>query len=122
MPKVIESPVKRWPGKITISDPLTFPQVQAIEDATGEDGELKKLRGSKLSARILPAVLACVEKWELDNFTPDPFPASPVISSSQLIVFVFNEIMEVYIGERDIPNESSPLPIDMQTAESEAQK
>ena len=120
MSKVIKSPVKKWQGDITISDPLTFPQVQAIEDAIG-DGEIKKLRGTKLDAQILPAVLLCVEKWELENFTHDPFPASPRMASSQLIAFVFNGLMKVYIGERDIPNESSPLPIETQTGESEAQ-
>ena len=122
MSKVIKSPVKKWPGNITISDPLTFPQVQAIEDAIGDDGEIKKLRGTKLDARILPVVLMCVEKWDLENFTHDPFPASPRVASSTLIAFVFNAILEVYTGEKDIPNESSPLPIDTQTGETEVQK
>ena len=111
MPRQITSPVKKWPGTVTISEPLTFPQAQAIEDAIGlPDGELKAKDKKKRvwlsvsdTAR-LPAVLACVEKWELEGFTPDPFPASPRAASHQLIEWIFLEIYKVYIGELEDPN------------------
>jgi hypothetical protein len=51
----------------------------------------------------LPAVIACVEKWELADFTPDPFPASPRGDSHKLIDFIFAELLKVYFGEQEIP-------------------
>ena len=60
--------------------------------------------------RLLPAVLACVEKWELDKFpesvTLETFPASPRAESHGLVAWLFNEIFTVYIGEKQIPNAS----------------
>jgi hypothetical protein len=36
MGKVITCPVEKWPGTVTISDPLSLPQVSAIEKANAE--------------------------------------------------------------------------------------
>ena len=36
MSKVITSPVKRWPGSVTLADPLTFPQYAAWRNALDE--------------------------------------------------------------------------------------
>ena len=110
MSKTIVSPIKRWPGTVTIAEPLTFPQAQAIEDAIGLPTEEKLVDPKKrvwLSVSdkaCLPAIMACVEKWELENFKPDPFPASPRGASHKLIEWLFGEIYKVYIGEFDDPN------------------
>jgi Uma2 family endonuclease len=58
-----------------------------------------------LDAEKLPAVLACVEKWELENFNPEPFPASPRGASHKLIDFIFSELVTIYMGEKEVPNE-----------------
>jgi len=126
MPKTIISTIKRWPGTVTISEPLTFPQVQAIEDAIGlPEGEInseKRIWLSVIDVKRLPVIQACVEKWELENFNPDPFPASPRSASHKLVEWLFLEIYKVYIGELEDPNESWPLPIDTPTAASEARR
>jgi hypothetical protein len=59
--------------------------------------------------RQLPAIFACVEKWELANMpeklTIDNFPASPRGDSHRLIEWLFEEICKVFNGEKEIPNE-----------------
>lgn len=91
MSKVITSPVKRWPGSVTLADPLTFPQFIAWRDAVRAASEH---RGDLLrySEALLPGVRACVEKWELANFKPDPFPATPRQSSDRLLAWLVREI------------------------------
>jgi hypothetical protein len=95
---------------VTIADPLTIPQARLIEEglevpAPNADG---KYFLSALDVNQLPAVFACVEKWELSNMpeklTADNFPASPRKDSHLLIEWVFREIMKVYTGELEIPN------------------
>lgn len=95
---------------MTIADPLTMPQAQAIEATIKqiEGGENGKTWLSVVDGMQLPAVLACVEKWELSNFpanvTADTFPASPRADSHKLIAWLFAEVFKVYIGEAEIPN------------------
>lgn len=111
MSKKIISPSERWSGSVTIADPLTIPQAQLIEDALerpakSEDGTVWL---TVIDSQRLPAIFACVEKWELSNM-PDPltidnFPASPRRESSQLIEWLFYEINKVYLGEAIVPNE-----------------
>jgi hypothetical protein len=112
MPKVITSPLPRYPGSVTLADPLTLAQVELFEVA------LQPLPNVPEDARILltvidkpriPAILACVEKWELSNLpesvTIETFPMSPRKASHELIAWLFNEIYKVYMGELEIPNE-----------------
>lgn len=111
MSKVVKSPFERWSGSVTIADPLTIPQAQAVEDGlerpeSGEDGRVWL---SVIDHMQLPAIFLCVEKWELDNM-PDPltletFPASPRKESHELIEWLFREIAKVYFGESIVPNE-----------------
>lgn len=120
MSKVITSPVQRWAGTVTIADPLTLPQAQLIEAGLKQpDAAIgDRIWLSTIDEMKLPAVLGCVEKWELENFTHNPFPASPRGDSHKLIDFVFSELMNVYFGEALIPNGSSPTPTDTQTADN----
>lgn len=114
MSKVLISPIEKWPGSVTIADPLNQIQAQAIEAGmtrpeAGEDGRVWL---SVIDGMQLPAVLACVEKWELENFTPDPFPFSPRVDSHKLIEWLFTEIRTVYFGEAFVPKELEPTPTD----------
>ena len=110
MTKQIISPVARWAGTVTIADPLTQIQAHAIEAGLRQPEEGHEDNGriwlSVIDDMKLPAVLACVEKWDLKDFTPDPFPYSPRNDSHKLIDFIFQELFKVYIGEADIPKES----------------
>lgn len=64
-----------------------------------------------IDAQMEPAVFACVEKWELTNFTllsnGHP-PASPRKEAHALISWIFLELTTIYFGEIIIPNASSP--------------
>jgi hypothetical protein len=110
MSKIVTSPLQRWSGSVVIADPLTIPQAQAIEAGmskpeAGDDGRLWLTVIDKMQ---LPAILACVEKWDLANMpetvTIDTFPASPRADSHKLIDWLFSEIRGVYFGEASVPN------------------
>lgn len=99
---------------MTISDPLTLPQAEVIEAWMDElkEAEDKREHLTASFKRRFPVLLACVEKWELQNFPANPaletFPQSPFRESSAFCLWLMNEIMAVYSGELKIPNASSP--------------
>lgn len=111
--KIVQSPVQRWPGSVTLSQPLTLPQARLIEAALrpiqSDTADGERVWFSTLDAAQLPAIIACVEKWELSGFpetvTADNFPASPRGDSHKLIEWLYKEILAVYFGESEIPNE-----------------
>lgn len=111
MSKIIKSSSEKWAGSATIADPLTLAQAHLIEDGleTPEADATGKYWTSVIDEKQLPAIFACVEKWELTNL-PDPltldnFPASPRKDSHALVEWLFREIMKVYAGEAAVPNE-----------------
>ena len=111
MSKQITSPSKRWPGSVTIADPLTIPQAQLIEAGLKQPTqEGEKVWFTTLDVMKLPAVIGCVEKWELENFPPavgaENFPASPRKDSHLLIDWIFGELLKIYSGEAIVPNGS----------------
>ena len=100
---------KTYSGTVTIYDRLTLPQVELVEEALNsalpqrEDGRVPLTPVDK--AR-LPALFACVEKWELNiPVTVDTFPMTPRRETHDLIMQIFLEIAKIYNGELDIPNE-----------------
>ena len=108
MSKVIECPVKRFPGTVTLSDPLTFPQVFAIQDALEAAGELgDEIQVLRYNHAILPGVIECVEKWELEGVPNPPdadnFPATPAEASARLVAWLVGEISDLF-------NEAEPDP------------
>src|SRR3990172_1886415 len=110
MSKVITSPSKHWPGSFTIADPLTLPSVEAIEETINfvpEEGE--RIWLTVLDKSKMPAILACAEKWELENFPSEPtlenWPLPPRPASHKLIDWLWNEVRAVYLGELEVPNE-----------------
>ena len=121
MSKVIKSPVERWPGQVTISDPMNYDQVRKIEDAMdaghGFDPssymsklqEVEVVWTSKINQASLPAILACVESWELkdfpENVTEANFPATPRGDAMELAAWLFGEIQSVYYGEIEVKND-----------------
>lgn len=109
MSRVITSPIKRWPGTVVLSDPLTFPQVFAFEDAIrAVQAEGKDINQSRVDGMILPGILACVEEWHLENIPEHPtienFPATPPVSRSRLIAWLIESITELYTEADDVPN------------------
>jgi hypothetical protein len=106
--KVITSPVKRFPGTVTLSDPLTFPQAIAFEDglaAVRSDREAGSI--TKVRFALLPGVLACVEAWRLGNFPESPsvdsFPSTPRQSVAELIDWLVGEVSALYQESEEVP-------------------
>lgn len=95
-----------WSGSVTFCDPLLLPHAEAIEDWLAGKDEAKATDELK---RTLPMLSACVEKWELANFplspTPETFPLSPKLGSDSLLSWLVGEILKIYYGELEVPNE-----------------
>ncbi len=108
MSKIIVSPVPRFPGSVTLWDPLTEPQCVVIEralaDAQKRNSEEPPPTRSELDAILAPAVLQCVEKIDLKDW-PGYFPATPKVSSARLLGWLIEEILKLYQEAEEIPNE-----------------
>lgn len=81
MSRTVTSPSTRWPGSVTLSDPLTYPQLIVWYKAVSEASKTSQ-DGSPVESdyAILRGVYTVVEKWDLQNWTatsPDNFPATP---------------------------------------------
>ena len=108
MSKVITSPIERFSGTVVLSDPLTYPQLFAFEDALRA---VKELDGEKNARRVyyamLPGIIACVEEWHLegvpDKPRPDTFPASPGESAARLVAWLLNEVTALNDEANDVP-------------------
>lgn len=117
MSKVITSPVKRFPGTVTLSDPFTLEQAIAwelaqiaandltveVERPGGKKGfDLRKgaVEGQRIQAYI-PAFRVVVEAWNLENFSPDPWTATPIGDMYRLTSWLLDEVRRVYFGEDD---------------------
>ena len=109
MSKTVKSPVKKFPGTVRISEPLTYPQCFKIEDALAAHNELdSKATARKRHYTLLPGIMACVEEWNIeglpDDLQLDNFPATPTNDIDGLIAWILEEITAVYKGDED-PNE-----------------
>jgi len=112
MSKTITSPIARWQGTVTLSEPLTLPQAEAIEQGLEPPKDIPAdglIFNTVNDKRVMPAIFACVEKWELKDFpvevNADNFPFSPRGESHKLIDWLFGEIFKIYTGESEVPNE-----------------
>ena len=123
MPKIITSPVDKWPGTVTLHDPLTFPQNFAWKDSLkaskryyqqfeGEEAKPEsEIDVSEWYYTFLPGLLACVEAWDLSGGFPehptlDTFPATPTEAICGLFDWLIAGVTTVYSGEEEIPKES----------------
>lgn len=107
MSKTITSPVKRYPGTVTLSDPLTYPQVIAFDTAMDRASELGDVvLQSQFNGVMEPAVMACVEAWDISGLPPKPqhMPASPRKSAHAFFDWIFREILALYQEAEEIPN------------------
>lgn len=124
MSKKLECPVKHFEGFVIFCEPLTMPQVMAIDKGVvlrGEFFEEKEVEGqrgyylkpdtawSSPDNEALKAILECVEEWNLknvpENVTAETFPGSPRKASKDLISWLWGEVLNIYKGETDIPND-----------------
>ena len=128
MSKRVEVDVKGWKGSVTFHEPLNMEQVFAIEDAQDSavdtpdskflkkvqevaGQEVQKVSWSRRSDKLfLPPIFKCVEKWEIEGLpqdvTAESFPMTPRGKIHDLIDWLYGQLMTIYSGETDIPNES----------------
>jgi len=107
MPKTVDCPIARWPGQVTFKDPLPLADCVKLERAIRvvEALDYEPTR-SEADELLLPAVLACVERFDLGNgFTVDPFPGSPKASSARLVAWLITQVIKIYRdeGESEVP-------------------
>lgn len=121
MSKVITSPFDRFPGTVTLADPMLLEQAVAWERAReraddllewqrDENGKIVDGTGkfrpgtvpSEREAIILEGVRACVEAWNLEGYDPQKPPYSPKAEVTNLVTWLMNEVNAVYYGI--IPN------------------
>jgi len=101
----------KWEGSVEIADPLNIEQAQAIADSL--DLPQKNADGTyytiALDAKKIPAILACVEKWNLKGFPETvnikTYPASPRKAAHALANLIHSELVKVYVGDTEVPNE-----------------
>ena len=108
--KIITSTVKKWPGTVTLHDPLTIPQVLTLETAIVAANSLGEgATRTAADAAILPGLLACVERFDLAGLPAqigaETFPGTPRRSSAELIAWLTKEIMRLYAEANDVPFE-----------------
>ena len=127
MSKRIDSPSTKWAGYVVLRDPLTYEQVNALNEAQDKAAELKpstllsqKDETGKITVQMnwvsdmdhlrIEAICKCVEEWHLENIpadvTPQTFPMSPRKPRQELVSWIWDEIQKIYEGETEVPNES----------------
>ena len=140
MGKVIQSPSKRYPGSITLSYPLTFPQYATWRRTLDEMPDPPETEGEEAAGwrifdlaadpdkavLMLPVIFEIVEKWELQNMpeplTVETFPSTPPASVYRLLLRILAEINGIISEDDDaeIPFEQ-PAPLtNTPTAEAAA--
>ena len=108
MSKKVKSTITKFPGSVTLYDPLTFPMVKTFEESISEAQELEGANQTAYDQVLLPAICACVEEWSLEglgDLTPETFPGSPRIASAQLVAWLSGEILALYMEDEEVPNE-----------------
>jgi hypothetical protein len=107
MSRICASPVKKWPGTVIISDPLSYPQLLRFREALGAVGGNDDWMA--VNYAVLPGVMACIEEYHLQGFpeqvTAENWPATPPVSSAKLIAWLIGEINALMAEAEPDPNE-----------------
>ena len=123
MPKIITSPVTKWPGTVTLPDWLSFQQEAAWEEVIeGLEGEQVLGLAAKAKSALLfvPVITGIVQSWDLGGGFPcpptlDTWPATPKISSALLLAWLIGEISAMHNEATTIPLAFMPEPTSTQT-------
>lgn len=109
----IESPVKRWPGTVTLPDYLNWPQYLAWRDGVraarevlnrnkpGDAGPETQWTYDEDEYRhaFMGGVCGVVLEWNLSGLpstmTPDTFPTRPYRSANNLFLWLTSEISKI---------------------------
>ncbi len=111
MSKVVTCPVARFPGTVTLSDPLTYPQSIAFAQALNDIDELPTGTRQELYDFVkimVPAIAQCVEQCDIDGveLKAELFPSTPNIAAQKLLAWLTEEVLALFRdAEPDDPNE-----------------
>jgi len=111
MSRVITSPSQRWPGTVTLADPLTFVQYIAWRDTLRAAPD-PAADYDRYCLALLPGLCACVEQWNLEGvgqLSPDTFPASPRRAADELLSWLVSALRVIITGI-DAPDPNLPPP------------
>jgi hypothetical protein len=107
MGKLIHSPVDKFPGDVTLFDPVPYPAYIEWEKALRFEGmpdDKEEQKGLFKQQALFNGARAMVEKWEIPNFDIDNPPAAPNrVAIVRLLSWLVAEIGIVIKGESD-PN------------------
>jgi hypothetical protein len=105
MSKIITSEIKKFPGTVTLSDPISYPQYERWSKAWESQLELsKEERETLTNEKVMWAeIMPMVEKWELENFDPNKPPAAPRVPVIELLIWLVTEVGKI-INEGTDPN------------------
>ena len=132
MSRTVTSPIARFPGTVTLRDPITFPALIAWKDAWEEalkwatrsetPGKVDVSDIYRFRSALIPGIAACIESHALVNAKPgaengnrpalpaslslDNFPASPELDALQLIAWLTDEVQKVINEVEDDPKDS----------------
>lgn len=124
----IDSPVKRWPGSVTLPEYLTWPQVEAWTNTQTTSNEITaeaiaagrtKVQGGRQvlsnvsdvkASRMawVEGICAIVEAWDLKGLPspvpPDRFPATPAASAANLLQWLIDQVNALFDEAEEAPN------------------
>lgn len=96
MSKVITSPIEKFPGTVTLYDPVPYPAYIAWEKAVKEEGAVDDL--TKQHA-LFKGVKEMVEQWDIPNYDINNPAATPRVPVIQLLSWLVVEIGKVINGD-----------------------
>lgn len=115
MPKIIESPITRWPGSVTLKDSVSYADLIAFDDSTDDaaqylGGEVADNPGylqitdvNRYRLARLPGLLHFVVSHTLAGLpsplTVDNFPALPRVESALLFAWLRDAVSAIIAGD-----------------------
>jgi hypothetical protein len=102
MGKVITSPVEKFPGTVTLYDPVPYPAFITWQKAIRKAGEIADTSDGETQLEMFKGAEACIESWNIEGFDisePVATPRTPVV---ELLGWLVTEIGKVF--NADDPN------------------
>ena len=108
--KIIESPVARFPGSITLYDPITYPQLIEWRDNNTKfyecfnNKDKKIFEGEQFAWKAIFAVSEEVTIKGFESRDVDKIPSTPLSLIDELLAYLIGEIRKYIAKEEEVPN------------------
>lgn len=104
MSKTVTSPVDKFPGTVTLWDPIPLPRVLAYEASIAKIRALEASSNSTISEACIPGILQCIEEINIEGFpenvTFENWPFTPRWAAAKLVAWIMKEIDIIVDGEQ----------------------